>query len=141
MNIAKISIFSILLFIVLAQAIASDHPGGLESDAKAVIQRYFDALIQGDTADLRSLMGGDLIAKRSKLLDNPTYSTHLINTYGQARYKINSYNILGDDAVTVDVTITLSPDETINKRFLLKKAAESDMIAPRLLIYDETAMQ
>ena len=112
-----------------------------EAEAGSVLLRYFDALSQGDTAALRSLMGGTLLDKRSSLLDNPAYPGHLISAYGQARYTITGYSSLDDTTVSIDATITLSPEESIKKRFLLKMEAGSAMITPRFLIYDETAEQ
>lgn len=113
----------------------------MEAEAGSVLLRYFDALSQGDTVSMRSLMGGELLDKRSRLLDNPGYPGHLISTYGRAQYTVIDYTTLNDTTVSIDATITLSPEETVKMRFLLKKETGPDMITPRFLIYDETAEQ
>jgi hypothetical protein len=143
MNRINAVILPVLIFLslLIARPVLADNPGGQEAEAGTVLIRYFDALTQGDVTALRTLLGGDLLRKRSGLLDNPTYTGHLINTYGQARYKINSYTTLGEGLVSIEATISLSADESINKRFLLKREGGADMITPQFRIYDETAEQ
>jgi hypothetical protein len=131
----------IFLSLLIARPVLAHDPSGQEAEAGTVLIRYFDALTQGDVTALRTLLGGDLLRKRSGLLDNPTYTGHLISTYGQARYKINSYTTLDEGLVSIEATIRLSPDESINKRFLLKREEGSDMTTPQFHIYDETAEQ
>ncbi|MBK8161666.1 MAG: hypothetical protein IPK65_00495 [Gammaproteobacteria bacterium] len=109
------------LFLPTILAAPAASMSAIESEAGTVLLRYFSALTQGDTAALRSLMGGELLAKRSRLLDNPAYPGHLIQTYGQAHYTITKYSALDDTTVSIDAIITMSPEESINKRFLLKR--------------------
>ncbi len=141
MNQITVAVVSILIFLsaqVMQPASAGEDPGADQAAAESVLTRYFAALSQGDTLTLRSLMGGSLLEKRSLLLDNPTYPAHLTSTYGQALFRINSYATFDDNSVSISATIDLSPDESINKRFLLKRELRSDMVSPQFLIIDET---
>jgi hypothetical protein len=140
-NAVILPILICLSLLVGTRPVSANSPSGQETEAGTVLIRYFDALTQGDVTTLRALLGGDLLKKRSGLLGNPTYTDHLIGTYGQATYKINSYNTLGEGLVSIEATISLSPEESIKKRFLLKREEESDMITPQFHIYDETAEQ
>lgn len=114
------------------------EPSGPESDAGAVVLRYFDAHIQGDTATIRALISGDLLEKRARLIGNPAYSGHLIDTYGQARIEITGYSTLDDGSISVEARVFMSPDETLNKRFLLKRGSGGTGATPSgFLIYGE----
>lgn len=110
-----------------------------EPEAKAVLTHYFDALAQGDTARLRSLMGGELLKKRASLLDNPTYPAHLISVYSDARIQFTRFAPRNADSIIVDVTITLSNGERLTKQFVLKE--EQGDMGTRLLVHEETAVQ
>lgn len=138
MNHIKLLMLSLLLSLTSIHTVSSSTLSGPETEAGAVLLRYFDALTQGDTATVRALMGGDLLEKRSRLLDNPTYPTHLINTYGQAHFEINRYNTLDNDTISIDATIFLSPDESIKKRYLLKKELQTNITRSQFLIYEES---
>ena len=48
-------------------------------EAKAVIDRYFDALKQGDTGSMQSLVDGDLRTEQKARLNNPMYPGHRSN--------------------------------------------------------------
>lgn len=106
---------------------------GDQLEANAVVNNYFNALTQGDTNAIKSLLGGDLFEKRKRLLDNPTYPEHLINTYSNARLELTN-NVSGNDSITVDAAITLNSGETMNRQYLLKK----DPSHGQYIIYSES---
>ena len=93
---------------------------GDQLEADAVINNYFTAQTQGDTGTIKLLLGGVLLEKRKRLLDNPTYPDHLIGIYSNARIEITN-NVTGNDSITIDAVITLNSGETMNRQYLLKK--------------------
>ncbi len=110
-----------------------------EQDARTVLTRYFDALGQGDTSTLRSLIGGDLLRKRARLLDNPTYPSHLVEVYRNAGVQFDQFTTRENDTVVVDVIITLATGEKLKQQFLLAKDPGSDNRP--FVIRNETAVQ
>jgi hypothetical protein len=130
----------LLIFAVLltsGHATLSAASSADEAEARAVLLRYFDALAQGDVLTLRSLLGGDLLEKRYRLLNNPSYPAHLVETYKQAHFRIDQYTVLNEDTIAAEVVIVLSPDENVEKRFLLIREARSGLADSRYLISDE----
>jgi hypothetical protein len=119
----------------------ASSPSEPEMAAEAVVLKYFDALTQGDIPTVRALIGGDLLTKRSRLLDNPTYSTYLIDTFGSAHIDINNYKILDNGIISIEATIFLSssPDDSMKKFFLLKKQENSATAQPPYIIFSEEA--
>lgn len=128
--IAAILILGLSSINALAVAGAQD-----EMEAQAVLTRYFDALSQGDTLTLRSLMGGDLLEKRSRLLDNPSYPAFLVETYGSARYSIDNMEIISPTDIAVEASITFDQESTAQRRFLLRKEPSDNGAAGNYLIY------
>ena len=72
-----------------------------------------------------------------RLLDNPTYPDHLIETYHQASFEVRRYTSVGEDGIAIDAVIVLSEDESVEKRFLLIRAGEPGVVGPRYRIHDE----
>lgn len=115
-------IFILFIFISIA-VINYSHAASLTRDqleADAIVNNYFSALTQGDTNTIKSLLGGDFLEKRKRLLDNPTYPEHLIGIYNNARIDITN-NVISNDSITVDTVITLNSGETMNLKYILKK--------------------
>jgi hypothetical protein len=92
-----------------------------ESDAETALMRYFDALSQGDIRTLRSLMAGDLLAKRASLLDNPTYPPFLAKTYGNAHFQIDAVNTLNPSTIEIQATIVFDQDNSSQRHYLLRE--------------------
>jgi hypothetical protein len=112
---------------------ASPAPSAAETAAaKAVLMRYFEAMSGGDVRTMRRLMGGDLLAKRSPLLGNPTFPAYLQQTYGGAEFSIDKVERLGPADVGIEAEITVN-DETLARRFLLRKDRKG-----AFFIYGET---
>jgi hypothetical protein len=108
-----------------------------QSAANSVVNSYFIALSQGDTVTIKSLLGGDLLEKRKRLLDNPTYQGQLTSIYNNARLNITS-NVISNDSIAIDGVITLNSGETLHRRYLLRKDFSSGA-AGRYIIYSESA--
>jgi hypothetical protein len=115
------------LHLTFAQGAA---PASSVNDAQVslVMDQYFGALVNGDIATLKSVLGGDLLKKRSSLLDNPDYSGYLSATYMNATFKILSIETSKPDTVTVDALITLDQDESIRKQYVLIKSTTQDVV-------------
>jgi len=70
------------------------------------------------------LLGGDLLIKRRRLLDNPIYPGHLIEVYSGSTIAITR-NILSNDSTTIEADITLKTGEIQQRRYLLTRNADS----------------
>lgn len=109
-----------------------------ESSAQTVMNNYFLALSQGDTSTLKSLMTGDFLEKRSRLLDNPTYPAYLRETFGNARFTIDNINTSDSDVIVIDASIIIDQDDISKRRFYLRMENQSESTAPAYYIYNET---
>lgn len=128
----------IALIFLLTTGLVSADVNSIPPEARAVLSRYFDALSQGDTRTLKSLLGPGLLERRIRLLDNPTYPAYLTQTFGQARFEIVGYSET-EEGLLVDVSITLpggNIDNGLDKRLVLKSEAHGTD-SPRFLIDDE----
>lgn len=105
--------------------------------AEAVLTRYFDALTHGDTATLRSLMAGDLLEKRLRLLNNPTYPAYLIDTYQNARFLVDRIEPHEPHSIVIDVSILVDQVTISQRRFLLRKEPLSSNGDATYRIYGE----
>lgn len=127
-----------LLLMPSINAVAATLTGANEIEARTVLSIYFDAMVQGDTLTMRSLLTGNLLKKRSRLLDNPTYPSYLAKTYGNASFSIDRLESTGSSTVAANVSIFLDKINVSYRRFLLRKEISSPGINPSYLIYDET---
>ncbi len=127
----------ILLVILMAQLClhpafaqnAQPPASGNNVETTSVMDQYFGALTNGDTATLKMLLGGDLLKKRSSLLNNPEYSGYLSATYLNATFKILSYDTTDPDIVRIDTLITFNQDESIRKQYTLTKSPSRGGVA------------
>ncbi len=119
-----------LLILVLSMSSLSIHAQGTaESEAEGVLLRYFDALSQGDTLTLRSVMGGTLLETQSPLLDNPTYPAWLVETFAGASFSIDGIETLSEAEVAIEASIVFGVDDAIPRRYLLRReTTESDTL-------------
>jgi hypothetical protein len=90
-----------------------------------VLNSYFSALRAGNLTDIESLLGGELHAKRARLLRNPEYRFTLIQTYGNADFVVTDYEMLESGGIAVNVDIWLDDDEKIRQRLTLERLGES----------------
>lgn len=132
MKTIRILIFALLSLVAAVPVMAS--PG---SEAGAVLIRYFDALRQGDILSLRTLMAGDLLKKRLRLLDNSTYSTFLIKTFSNVHFRIDSIDPSDPSRVIIDASIIFDPDNISQHQFILRKTSLSPNSPAQFYIYDD----
>ena len=79
-----------------------------ESDATLVVQRYFQALHDGDVESIRGILGGRLLARKERLLSNPTYGDYLRNHYQDLSVSITSTAV---ESGAVEVMVDLRGSE------------------------------
>lgn len=127
-----------ILTMMLAPVLAAGPVPASETEARAVLMRYFSALSAGETTTLRSLMGGPLLAKRIPLLENPTYPGHLVKTYGNAQFSIDHMEVLDADIIA-DVSIVFDSSNTSHRQYRLhiESATSNESSAP-IRIYGES---
>ena len=106
-------------------------------EAREVIARYFDALKQGDTQTIQSLLDGDLLTARKSLLNNPNYPDHLIVTYKDMAYEITALETLDDGVLKVDTTIAMNDQEARKTQYLLHRAERENTTSKQLYIFAE----
>ncbi len=106
-------------------------------EAKAVVDRYFDAHKQGDTATIQSLLDGDLLTEQKALLNNPSYPSHLINMYQTAIFEITSLETFDDASISVDTKIIINDEESMQATFLLHRAERENTTSHQLYIFAE----
>jgi hypothetical protein len=133
MKTPKIFIIALLTLLAATPAMASP-----ESEAEAVLIHYFDALSQGDVFTLRSLMAGDLLKKRSLLLNNPTYPAFLISTFGNVRFRIDNVELSSSTSVIIDASIIDTQDNIAQRRYILRKIKLSPNSPVQFHIYDDS---
>ena len=104
------------------------------TQAEAVMNQYFTALVGGDVATLKTLLGGRLKAKRTPLLNNPEYAGYLATTHVNASFQIQRIHSTAPNTVSVDVLVSFSPDETIRKTYTLKRNASSTAAVPYRIV-------
>lgn len=137
----RISLFFITLFLSLVHVSLAQGttPSTLEEqEAETVINRFFDALVQGDKSTILSLLDGSLLEKRKKLLNNPSYSQYLITRYNTSSFQITNYITLEQNKIAVDTIITLGNLETKKVRFILAKNKNRSYSAALFRIHEET---
>ncbi len=116
------SLPAILLAIIWSPLIPAQPSA---SEAESLVTTYFNALVQGDTATIQGLLGGDLLESRKPLLDNPSYAHMLSTLYADATFEILGTKSLSHNNIAVDTRITLNPEEILLARFIISLAADA----------------
>jgi len=94
----------------------------LEMGARNLVSEYFAALTQGNTELLFSIIGGDLLESRRKLLQNPDYASYLSDAYKDTKVSITGSRQLTNHRVEVDARIEKSLDEQFTIRLIIEDA-------------------
>lgn len=106
----------------------------METRARNLVSRYFDALTKGDTKTVLTLIGGELLLGRQQLLENPEYSNYLIKNYRNSTVSVTNSRQVDANLVEVDTSIYKSPDEQFELQLLVKSMDET---GENLLIVSE----
>lgn len=101
---------------------AAPRASGNNAEAESVMNQYFGALVNGDVTTLKALLGGGLLKKRSRLLDNQDYPGYLAATYVNATFEMLNFDTSAPNTVLVEALIRFGQDEYIRKWYALKKS-------------------
>jgi hypothetical protein len=111
-----------------------------QREAAAVIELFINAQAEGNTEVIKETLGGDLLKKRLKLLDNPDYPSFLRDVYKGCSFEILNYKSLKKDSMQIDVIIDIDEQESQKIRFLLIKTSTSSDTPPQFRIYSQTEL-
>ena len=90
-------------------------------EAEDLLFRFLDAQIEGDTGSIKKMLGGNLLNKRKKLLNNPSYPDFLRRTYKNACLQIIDCKRLQKNTIQVNTIIIMNENESIHVNFILVK--------------------
>ena len=123
----KIGCIVFSMFMLAAQDSISVERIQTESEQIAlhVVNSYFEALIVGDVAGVRKLLGGNLLKERSAMFDNPNYGSFLQNLYARASYQITQVKMVSDSAVVAQVRLYFGDGNSQDSYFLLDRQADN----------------
>lgn len=142
-KILNIFIFSVVLLINVGgsktifsqQAQTTD-----EIEAENVLMSYFDSLTTGDTETIINLLGGDLLKKRTALLNNPDYPEFLRNMYSNAFFEIVGHEQIKENKAIkaiIDAKIILNDQESMQVRYFLKKTTDPTDLTQKFCIHEQ----
>jgi hypothetical protein len=134
-----IAIFIVAVSYGLANA-QYDAIADEQREAGLVLESFLNAQRDGRTAMVKECLGGDLLQKRSQLLDNPEYAEFLRNAYKDTIFEIVNYESLTKESMQIDVKFDSSDQESKQIRYLLIKKSTAPNYSPRFLIYSQTEL-
>ncbi|MFN2302655.1 MAG: hypothetical protein ACK2TV_02895 [Anaerolineales bacterium] len=128
----------ILFLSLVAMSIPTQADNGSRADAEKVLNRYFAALQSGDVEALQSLLGGELLEKRLRLLKNPTYPPYLRTTYQTTIFTIVESRFVAPNKVSIRAKYIFENQPPLYKNFLLIR--EDKIEDARFRIYSESTL-
>jgi hypothetical protein len=136
-----LSVATCLILVLLGLASAQNHAITDEQmEARAVLESFLNAQASGDIEIIKESLGGELLEKRLRLLNNPNYGAFLRDVYKDASFKILNYTNLQNDSIQIDVKIDFNEQESRQMRFLLLKKSIPPDSAPKFRIYSQTEL-
>ena len=132
-----ICMISVLMGIANAQQYAVTDE---QMEARAVLESFLNAQAAGDIETIKESLGGKLLEKRLRLLNNPEYASFLRDIYKDASFEILNYTNLQKDSIQIDVRIDFNKQESKQMRFLLLKKSTSPDLPPKFRIYSQTEL-
>lgn len=106
-------------------------------EAQEVVNRYFDALKQGDTKTVKNLIDGDFLTSQKSLLNNSAYPDHLINIYKDMSFEITGIESFKDGLIAVNTKVLMNKEDLREKRFMLHRAERENTTSNQLYIFAE----
>ena len=138
-SVFRLSIMIALAWILGGHAFAQDRAiTDDQRQAMAVLQSFLDAHIDGRPVIIKQLLGGELLEKRSPLLDNPDYAVFLSEAYAGARYEMVDWRTISKDSIQIDVRFDSSDQESKRTRYILTRNTSASDSASPFLIYSQT---
>ena len=134
--------FAIYMVSVLLSVANAQHNAITDEqmEARAVLESFLNAQASGDIEIIKESLGGYLLEKRLKLLNNPEYATFLRDVYKDSNFEILNYTNLQKDGIQIDVKIDYNEQESRQMRFLLLKKSTSQDSTPKFRIYSQTEL-
>jgi len=109
---------ALCLAVVAAFSTAVFSQSGREA-AETLMTQYFQALQEGDTARLKSLLAGDLLDSRARLLSNPQYADQLRRLYSGAQFSVTRVEPHDHPGYwRIDTQIKLAAGDVLRARFV-----------------------
>ena len=116
----KYRLVIIVIYMTLLCSSVARGDARLEENAQNLVSQYLAALIQGDTELLLDIIGGELLESRRTLLQNPDYSTYLVEVYSDASVSVTGSRQLTANRVAVDAVIEKAVDGQMSIMFLVE---------------------
>jgi len=113
------------VILIACSSLSSAQESGMEIRARDLVSRYFAALAQGDTETVLSLIGGELLLNRQRLLENPEYSDYLSTNYWNSTISVVHSRKIAANLVAVDASIQKSPEEPFTVQLLVESLDEA----------------
>lgn len=129
-------VWSVLMFGQSAAHSEAATPADM-AQARSVVEAYLGALVQGDLASIRQLLGGTFLKRNEMLLNDADYSAKLIEIYSAATYEITSLKGVRGSKVEVDVTLNMDLSNSMDTRLIVSKITDSLTQQERYLITSE----
>ena len=129
---------SVLMFGQSAAYSEAASPADM-TQARSVVEAYLGALVQGDLASIRQLLGGTFLKKNEMLLNDAGYSAKLVEIYSSATYEITGLRGIRGGKVEVDVTLNIDPSSFMDKRLIVSKVTDASTQQERYLITGENS--
>lgn len=114
-----------LLAFGISAAAAVDNTS-LEAEARNLVSQYLIAVAHGDTATIRTLIGGELLESRDLLLDNPDYSAQLIKAHQNRTLSVIDASVVGPDQVEVNLRVEESGESQFDIHLLVSKTSDTN---------------
>jgi len=127
---------SVLMFGQSAAHSEAASPADM-TQARSVVEAYLGALVQGDLASIRQLLGGRFLRKKEQLLNDPEYSARLVELYSGTSYEITRIGGTVDGRITVDVRLDMGTDSTLGTRFIVDRIIDPSTGKSQYFITDE----
>jgi hypothetical protein len=138
-RVLRLSVVIALVWILGGPAIAQDKAATDDQrQAMAILQTFLDAQVDGRPEVIKQLLGGELLEKRSPLLENPAYAAFMREAYAGARYEMVDWQNVSMNSIQIDVRFDSSDQDAKRIRYILTRNPSASDGAPPFLIYSQT---
>ena len=111
-----------LILIILSFSLVHIDSAVSKQNSNNVVAEYINALSTGDTETLKKCLGERLQQRRQKTLEDPSYSSFLIDYYSGATFRIIRETNEKKGRKSVDVEITFESNDILTIRLILNSS-------------------